>query len=32
MQLLVYVAVLALTFMLMRLSGSPSTGRAAAAG
>jgi high-affinity iron transporter len=32
MQLLVYVAVLALTFMLMRLSGSPSAGRAAAAG
>jgi high-affinity iron transporter len=32
MQLLVYVAVLAVTFMLMRLSGSPSAGRAAAAG
>ncbi len=32
MQLLVYVAVLALTFMLTRLSGSPSAGRAAAAG
>jgi high-affinity iron transporter len=32
MQLLVYVAVLAVTFTLMRLSGSPSAGRAAAAG